>query len=453
MQKIIETDIVIIGAGYAGIAAAKKLHETVKDFIVLEARDRIGGRTLTEVIECGAIIDFGAAWIGPTQYHVWNWVKETNTETFDTYDTGKNILSYKNKISTYKGVIPKIDPISLIDLGLAINKINKLSKQIPIENPWTHPKAKEWDSMTMHTWMQKNLHTKKSRHLFDIGIQTVFGAEASEISFLHALFYCHSGDNMDALISIQNGAQQTILKNGTQGLLKKITLPFEDNIRLNQPVRRIEQDSTGVTVFSDDLIVKAGKCILAVPPVLIDRIQFHPILPQQKAQLFQRMPMGAAMKCFVIYKTPFWRKNGFSGQIVSDEFPVKVTFDVGNKDDEFGKLLVFVEGNDARNFIDLPAEQRKKLVLNKLVKFFGQEAAQPLQYIDKCWTEEEWTRGCYVGLMTPNTMTQFGDKIRTTFQHIHFAGTETAVKWNGYLDGAIESGYRSADEVLKTINY
>lgn len=450
-MESIETDIVIIGAGYAGIAAAKKLKETNKDFVLLEARDRIGGRTLTEIIECGASIDLGAAWIGPTQHHIWNWVKETNSATYDTFDSGKNILSWKNKISTYKGVIPKINPISLIDLGLAINKINKLSKQIPLENPWTHPKAKEWDSMTMHTWMQKNIYTKKARHLFDIGIQTVFGAEATEVSFLHALFYCHSGDNMDVLISIPKGAQQTILKEGTQGLIKKIAEPLQDKIKLNQPVRKIEQNETGVTVYADNIIVKAKKCILAIPPVLIDRIQFSPILPQQKAQLVQRMPMGAAMKCFVIYKTPFWRKLGFSGQIVSDDFPVKVTFDTGNTDDEFGKLLVFVEGNDARNFIDLPEAQRKKLILEKLVHYFGNEAAQPLQYIDKCWTEEEWTRGCYVGLMAPNTMTQFGKSLRTNFQHIHFAGTETAIKWNGYLDGAIESGYRAADEVLNKI--
>ena len=278
-MQTIQTDIAIIGAGYAGIAAAKKLQEVNKNFIILEARDRIGGRTLSEQLECGAHIDLGAKWIGPTQHHVWSWVKETNTETYDTYDTGKNILSYKNKVSTYKGTIPKIDPLSLIDLGLAIEKINKLSKQIDITQPWSHPKAKEYDSMTLHTWMQKNMFSKKAKHLFNIGIQTVFAAEASEISLLNALFYCRSGDNMDALISIKEGAQQTILKNGTQGLLKSVVAPFQDKIYLNNAVRKIEQDENGVTVYCENLIVKVKKSILAVPPILIDRIQFSPILP------------------------------------------------------------------------------------------------------------------------------------------------------------------------------
>jgi monoamine oxidase len=441
------TDILVVGAGYAGLAAAKKLHEAGKKFILIEARDRIGGRTLSEKLDSGATVDLGAKWIGPTQLHAWDWVKETQTETYETYDTGKNILSFKQKISTYTGVIPKIDPFSLIDLGLAISKINKLSQQIPLKNPWSHPKAQEYDAMTLATWMQKNIKTYKARHIFEIGVQTVFAAEASEISLLFALFYFHSGDNMDALISIKNGAQQTILRGGTQGLAQKIAAPFQQHIRFNEPLRRVEQHETGLTAFTDTLEIEARKAVLAIPPVLINAIQFYPILPQQKAQLYQRLPMGAAMKVYAVYPTPFWRKNGLSGQIVSDEYPVKVTFDVGHGDSDLGVLLVFVEGNDARNFIDLPKTERKHKILEKLTRFLGAEAANPIDYTDKCWTEEEWTRGCYVGLMSPNTMTQFGKYLRTPFQHIHFAGTETAERWCGYLDGAIESGYRAAAEL------
>ena len=447
MNKV-HTDIVIIGAGYAGIAAAKKLYAAGKNFIVVEARDRIGGRTLTEKVASGATLEMGAKWIGPTQHKVWEWVKETQTETYETYDEGKNILSFRQKISTYTGVIPKIDPLSLIDLGMAISKINKLANQIPVESPWSHPNAKEFDEITLATWIQKNIKTYKARHIFEIGIQTVFAAESSEMSLLHALFYLHSGDNMDTLISIKNGAQQTILRGGTQGLIKKIAAPFQEHIRLNEPLRKVEQNENGVIIYTDNLEIEAQKCILTIPPVMINSVQFSPILPQQKAQLYQRVPMGAAMKVYTIYKTPFWRKKGYSGQIVSDEFPVKVTFDVGHGADELGILLTFVEGNDARNFIDMPETERKRLVLEKLTRFLGEEAANPIQYLDKCWTEEEWTRGCYVGLMAPNTMTQFGRFLRTPFQNIHFAGTETAEKWNGYLDGAIESGYRAAAEVM-----
>jgi monoamine oxidase len=438
----------IVGAGFAGIAAAKKLKAANKDFVLIEARDRIGGRTLTETLDCGVTVDLGAKWAGPTQHLLWEWIRETDTESYETYDSGKNLLKFGEKISSYTGVIPKIDPISLLDLGWAIEKMNRLSKQVSLEKSWEHPRAKELDSQTLATWMDKNIRTKRARHLFEIGIQTVFAAEASEISLLFALFYFQSGDNMDTLISIKNGAQQTILKGGMQGLAKKIAEPMMGNMHFNQALRKITQNEKGFIAETDHLRIEAKKCILALAPVLLNQIQFDPILPQQKAQLIQRMPMGAAMKCYCIYPTPFWRAIGLSGQIVSDEYPVKVTFDVGHSDSDKGIMLVFVEGNDARNFIDVEPEKRKKMILERLVKVFGENAANPLEYIDKCWTEEEYSRGCYTGLMAPNTMTQFGQYLRTPFMHLHFAGTETATRWNGYLDGAISSGYREAELVI-----
>lgn len=439
-------DTIIIGAGYAGIAAGKRLSETGKDFVVLEARDRVGGRTLSEVLPSGVRVDLGATWLGPTQYKIWDWVKEVNAETFDTYDSGKNILFYQGKKNTYAGTIPKIDLLNLLALGRAISKFNKLAKTLDYNKPWNHSEAEKYDSMTLQSWMDKNIPFEKAKYLFKVGVQTVFAAEPSEISLLFALFYGASGDNLEVLMGIKNGAQQTILKNGTHGLIQEISKSYEDKIVLSSPVKKIIQHENWVEVVTENQTFKAKSCILTVPPALHSLIQFEPALPQAKSQLGQRMPMGAAMKCFVIYEKPFWREKGLSGQLVSDEFPVKVTFDVG--DDSKGKLLVFVEGNDARKFVDVPLEQRKQMILEKLGKFFGDEALQPIDYIDKCWTQEKWSGGCYTGLMGPNTLSHLGEELRKPFGNIHFAGTETAMKWCGYLDGAIESGYRAANEVL-----
>jgi monoamine oxidase len=448
----INTGTVIIGAGYAGIAAAKRLHEAGRDFIVLEARDRIGGRTLTETLSSGATVDLGGQWIGPDQHLTWEWVRETGVKTYECYDSGRNILSYRNRISTYKGTIPRIDPLSLLDLGLAIDRLNRLSSQVAVDAPWQHPRAAKFDSMTVQAWMDKKMLTRKAKFLFATGIETVFAAEPSEISMLAALYYARSGKNLDALLAVTGGAQQTLFVHGAQHLVRTVAEPFAGSVRTGQPVRSVRQGTDHITVTTGDLEVRAKDCIVTVPPALIDRIRFDPMLPQMKRQLHQRLPMGAAMKCFCIYERPFWRKKGLSGQIVSDRYPVRVTFDCSKSDDSHGILLVFVEAREAREFIDLPPVARQRMVVDGLTYFLGEEAGRPLQYIDKCWTTEEWSGGCYTAVTPPGVITQFRNTIREPVGNIRFAGTETATEWTGYIDGAIQSGYREADAILGSIS-
>ncbi len=447
-RKMIQTDVVIIGAGYAGISAASKLHEAGKDFLVLEARDRIGGRVQTHLLEkSNAIVELGAQWIGPTQHHMWNLVNKHQVETFDGYDSGKNIYHYKNKTSTYKGTIPKMNPFALIDLGLAMNRLNKLTVKIDLASPWTTAKAQEWDGMTMDTWVHKNIYTKEAQKSMHIGLETIFACQASEISLLHFLFYCHSGDSLDTLLAVTNGAQQTLFKKGAQHLLEQEALPFHDKILFNQAVIQIRQNETSAVVITDELEITASKVIVAIPPALCQKIHFERPLPQRKSQLFQRMPMGAAMKCYLVYEKPFWRDLGFSGQIVSDRLPFHVSFDC-TKPDGKGLFLFFVEGQYARDFIELSESKRKEMVINEMQYYFGDKALNPLEYKDQCWTEEEYSGGCYAGNFTPGSWTQFGSVLRSPTGNIHWAGTETAIKWCGYMDGAIESGFRAAEEVL-----
>ncbi|MCO5234479.1 MAG: FAD-dependent oxidoreductase [Chitinophagales bacterium] len=449
MNKI-ETEVIIVGAGYAGIAAATKLFESNKNFILLEARDRIGGRVNTQKAEnSGETIDVGAQWIGPTQYLIWEWVKKYQVETFDCYDEGINIYHYKGKIKTYKGTIPKMNPIALLDLGIAMERLKKMSKKINLNAPWSIANAEKWDGITMDSWIRNNMLTKAARSAMHIGLETVFACQASEISLLHFLFYCHSGDDLDALLGVTNGAQQTLFMKGSQNLLSIVAKPFQDKIIFSQVVNSISQNGEKVIVKTDNLEVHAKKVIIALAPALCQKIKFSPTLPQRKSQLFQRMPMGAAMKCFVIYERPFWRNKGYSGQIVSDKPPLHVSFDC-SKPDGRGILLFFVEGKNARDFIERPLEERKEKVLSTLQLYFGNEALKHLDYIDKCWTEEEYSGGCYAGNFTPGSWIQFGEILRSPIGNIHWAGTETAIKWCGYMDGAIASGYRAAEEVLKS---
>jgi monoamine oxidase len=113
-----------------------------------------------------------------------------------------------------------------------------------------------------------------------------------------------------------------------------------------------------------------------------------------------------------------------------------------------GVLLGFLEGRHARALARQPAEERRTTVLRCLTRFFGSRAAEPRDYVETNWSEDEWTRGCYGAFFPPNTWTSYGHALRTPVGRIHWAGAETATVWMGYMDGAIRSGERAAAEVL-----
>lgn len=447
-MESIQTEFLIIGAGYAGIGAATQLQMAGKRFLVVEARDRIGGRVWSKTLPNNTTIDLGAQWIGPDQKLMWEQALKHRVKTFDTYDEGKNILYYNKKMTYYKGTIPKIDPLSLISLGLSLDKINKWCKKIPLDKPWEAPDAKKLDAITVQNWMNQHIRFPKARFLFKVGVETVFACPPSEISMLQALFYAHSGEDFEKLISIQNGAQQTRFEKGSQHLLQCMAQPFQDKILLDNPVNAIEQSEKGVKVYTKKSIITANKVIITVPPALVEKISFLQSLPANRVQLQQRIPMGSAMKSFAVYKNPFWREKGLSGQVVSDLNPVQVTFDCSPADASCGIILSFIEAENERFMITLSEEKRKELVLQRLSQYFGKEALEPDYYLDKSWAEETWSGGCYAGNPTPGTLTSFGEYLRKPCGNIHWAGTETAMKGNGYMEGALESGYRAAKEVL-----
>jgi monoamine oxidase len=213
-------------------------------------------------------------------------------------------------------------------------------------------------------------------------------------------------------------------------------------------VRRIVQDGSGVAVETDrHRDFKAGRVIVALPPAMAGRIAYAPILPALRDQLTQRMPMGWYAKVEAVYPTPFWRSDGLSGQVVSDTGPVRTTFDNTPPDGTPGVLMGFIAADDGRVWSQLSASERRNAALGSFARYFGTAALGPIQYVEKDWTAEEWSRGDPVGLMPPGVLTQYGPALRPPVGRVHWAGTETAEVWTGYMDGAVRSGERVADEV------
>lgn len=441
-------DVIIVGAGYAGLTAAKELLKAGKTVKIVEARERVGGRVYTQQFE-GYYLDMGGTWVGPTQDKIYELIREYGLQTFPTYDEGKSTLIMNGKTKNYKGLIPPLPIPSLLSLDGAIKQITKLSKTVNLQEPWLTPDAERWDSMTLQTWMDKQMSFKTAKKLFRIASEAIWAVSPSELSMLHAMFYTKSGTDFDTLMNVKKGAQEERILGGAMSVALKMAESFPENtIHFNAPVKTIIQDVEGVAIIGNDFRYQAQKVIVAIPPTLAGRINYQPLLPANRDQLLQRIPMGTVWKCYAIYERPFWRDKGLNGLAASDEGFVSVTFDNSPKDGSKGIMMGFVLANQAKEFSLLPEDERKKAVLSQFEKFFGKEASKPMAYIDKSWAEEEFTRGCYAGVMQTGAWTSLGKYLREPIGNIHWAGTETADIWNGYIDGAIRSGERVAKEIL-----
>jgi monoamine oxidase len=256
---------------------------------------------------------------------------------------------------------------------------------------------------------------------------------------------------VNSLIGVRNAAQQDRVVGGTQLIAERMADPLGDRVRLSHPVRSVTHDDDAVTVATDGLTVRAAHAIVAIPPTLASRIVYHPALPGERDQLTQKMPGGSVIKCNVVYNEPFWRAQGLSGQAAGDHPPIRFTFDNTPPAGSPGVLVCFLEGAEARTYARLDAKERRDAVVTALRAYFGTAAASPIDFVELDWSAEEWTRGCYGAHLPPGTWTQFGSALREPIGRIHWAGTETASVWAGYMDGALTSGERAAAEILAAV--
>lgn len=441
-----DVDVVVVGAGFAGLSAARALAKAGKTAIVLEARDRVGGRTFTKKLDAGSWIDLGGQWIGPTQHEIGSLVTALDIRTFPTWTRGQNLVVVGGKTKRYRGTIPRLSLLSLLDVGWAQWRLDSMAKRVPLEAPWKAKKAAQWDARSLGDWLDKNVKTMPARRLLDAGLETIYAANGRDISLLHALFYIHSGGDLDVLLGTEGGAQATRIVGGMQGVAEKLAEDLD--VRLSSPVRRIENGDKGVIVHHDHGSLRAAHVVVAIPPKLVPEIRFEPRLEGPRADLVKQMPMGSVIKHTAVYDRPFWRDDGLSGMVVSDEGPIHVVFDNSPPDAMRGVLMGFSEASAAKKLGALTEDERRDVATKCFVRHFGERAAKPKVYADHVWEHDPWSGGCYGAFMPPGVWTSIGPAIRDPQGRVHWAGTETATVWNGYIDGAISSGKRAAEEIV-----
>lgn len=451
-EKILEADVCVVGAGLAGLTAARRLSQAGRSVVVLEARDRVGGRVWTQQSGVGVPVDMGGCFVGPNHDFLHGLAKETGVTTFKTFVRGDHVLATGGKVRRYRGDIPKISPLALASAGQAIARMSSMAKKVSPAAPWDAGEAARWDALSVGAWLTpRRVPTKLARDLVEATVRACFTCDLSEVSMLSWLLLVSSAGGVESLMNIAGGYQDSQFEGGVGQIPQAMAHDLGDAVVVRAPVTAVTQQNDRVEVVSDAATVTARRVVLALPRALAAGIRFEPALPGDHVLLIHKIPAGTEVKTVAVYEEPFWRDDGASGASVATDDLIEITLDTTQPGHSYGVIGTYSAGPRARALWALPENERRDVLLETLATRLGPKAATPLDVMEINWSEERWTRGCSCAHFAPGVLTQYGRLLREPVGRIHWAGTETATTSFGAMDGAVRSGERVCEEILAAV--
>lgn len=421
------------------------------DVRVLEALDRVGGRVLTAEV-AGARVDLGGTFVGPDHERVSALADAVGVRRRPTHEAGDHLLRRRGRLHRYRGTIPPVGAAGLADLARTRAAFGRASRRVPLGRPGDAAGAADLDARSLGGWLEARHATRATRDPMAVVTRTSWGCEPAEVSLLHVLHYAAQAGGLDAMLDTRGGAQEQHFVEGSQEVAVRVAAALGPGVvRLGAPVVRVDRSDDRVTVRTEHGSTTARRAVVAVPPAMRRRIRFEPPLPAPHRALAQRWSPGTLSKAYAVYPTPFWREAGLSGTTVSDAAPLVVTFDASPLDASRGVLLGFVGGDHARAWDRLDAGARRAQVLRALADLVGERALAPLGYVDQRWAEEDWIGGGPTAAPGPGAVAWAARHLAEPVGPVHWAGTETAHRLAGFMDGAVDAGERAAHEVVRAL--
>ena len=447
-----ETEICIVGAGFAGLAAARRLAAAGRDVMVLEARDRVGGRVWNREMSDGTIVSAGGTWLGKGQDRMFAICGELGMTTYPQFEDGEVLLDIDGSQYRYHGLVPNFGLAHVASLGLALWRLNRLTRRMPIDAPWDARGAAKLDALTLAEWVSNPVHvpSRKAQALLLAGLSTFFCVDPAEVSLLGSMVLAAGGGGFQYYADTKN-TETHLIDGGSPEVAARMASALDGRVRLSAPVRAIRQHNGSVSIEADGIKVRAPRAVIATPPTVAARIDFEPPLPPAHAHLLRRYVPGAVIKTIISYDQPFWRAEGLTGETVVPASPVPISIDQSPRSGSPGVITSFAIGPKALRLAGLPAQERREVWLTELSARLGPKARKPSAYLETDWSAEPWSLGGMIGHLPPGVLTSYGPSIREPVGNVHWAASEWATTMHGLMEGAVRSGERAAAAVLGTL--
>lgn len=452
----LDRDVVIVGAGPSGLTAARELKKAGLSVAVLEARDRVGGRTWTDTID-GAMLEIGGQWVSPDQTALIGLLDELGLKMYSRYRDGESVyLAPDGSRTRYTGASFPVSETTAAEMDKLTAILDGLAAEIGPEEPWAHPKARELDTISFHHWLRQNSTDEEACN--NIGLFIAGGMltkPAHAFSALQAVLMAASAGSFSNLTDEDFILDKRVI-GGMQQVSLLIAAELGDDVVLNSPVRTINWEPAGeghrVTVESERATVNARFVIMAVPPNLYSRVSYNPPLPRRQHQMHQHQSLGLVIKVHAVYSTPFWREDGLSGTGFGADALVQEVYDNTNHGDTRGTLVGFISDEKADAVFELSAEDRKKKVLESIAGFLGEKALDAEVYYESDWGSEEWTRGAYAASYDLGGLHRYGKDQHANVGPIYWSSSDLAAEGYQHVDGAVRMGQATAARIVTANN-